>query len=251
MNRKPNLFDRLAQFISGKGFYLVVLVCVAAIGISGYFLMRSLTGGEEDPVAVMGSTQMPQASAEVSAQPSQVPAVSASAAPAASESPSAAPSAAQSAAPSEQPSATVEPSAEPTSAALVFTRPVNGSVIASFSMETLLYDETMLDWRTHDGIDLAASIGTRVLAAAAGTVSDVYEDELMGTTVIIDHGSGLTSVYANLSSSVNVNVGESVYTGDILGTVGDTAVAESGRAPHLHFAMYQDGVAVDPEDYLP
>lgn len=248
MNRKPNLFDRFAKFVSGKGFYLVVLICVAAIGISGYFLMRSITGEEQDdPMTVMGNTQMPDvgSNAQSSAKPSQAPALNTSAPPTASPAASPAPVS------SEEPSAAPKATPTPKPAALVFTRPVNGAVIASFSAETLLYDETMLDWRTHEGVDLAASVGTRVLAAAAGTVSEFYEDELMGTTMVIDHGNGLESVYSNLSAVPNVDVGDSVYTGDIIGAVGDTAMAESGREPHLHFAMYQDGQPVDPEEYLP
>lgn len=112
----------------------------------------------------------------------------------------------------------------------MFTWPVNGAIIASFSVETLLYDETMLDWRTHEGIDLAAEEGTRVLAVAAGTVSQVYEDDLMGVTVVIDHGDGLESVYSILAQAPDVAEGDSVYTGDIIGVVGNTAPAESGRA---------------------
>jgi murein DD-endopeptidase MepM/ murein hydrolase activator NlpD len=244
MNRKPNFFDRFTQFITGKGFYLVVLICVAAIGISGYFLFRSITGAaQSDQVAAVGTTQMPEASASVT--PSATASVSPSPSPSASVSPSATPSA--SAAPSQQSVA----SASPQPAALVFTWPVNGAVIASFSVETLLYDETMLDWRVHEGLDLAASAGTRVLATAAGTVSAVYEDELMGMTVVIDHGDGLESVYSNLGTVPNVEVGDSVYTGDIIAAVGSTAAAESGRDAHLHFALYLDGQAVDPEEYLP
>jgi murein DD-endopeptidase MepM/ murein hydrolase activator NlpD len=253
MNRKPNLFDRFTQFITGKGFYLVVLLCVAAIGSSGYFLLRSITGAvQSETVTAVGTTQLPESSESVtpSEQPSASPSVSASDVSSSSStdvgvSVTEAPSA--TVAPSEEP----EISASPTSAALVFTWPVNGAVIASFSVETLLYDETMLDWRTHEGLDLAASVGTRVLAAAAGTVTAVYEDELMGTTIVIDHGDGLESVYSNLGTMPNVEAGDSVYTGDIIAAVGTTASAESGRDAHLHFAMYQDGQAVDPEDYLP
>lgn len=262
MNRKSNLWDRLTGFISGKGFYLVLLVCLAAIGISGYFLVRSISGTfETDPVAAVGSTQMPVASSSPSpsvppsAQPSRQPVTSispkpeSSPAPAVSASPSVSPSAAPSEEPSPQPSQKPEESKKP--AALVFTRPLNGAVIASFSAEALVYDETMGDWRVHEGIDLAAALGTRVIAAAAGTVSEVYEDELMGSTVAIDHGDGLVSVYSNLHAGPPVEVGEKVYTGDVIGAVGDTALAESGREPHIHFAMYKDGVAVDPEEYLP
>jgi murein DD-endopeptidase MepM/ murein hydrolase activator NlpD len=254
MNRKPNLSERFTQFITGKGFYLVVLLCVAAIGISGYFLLRSITGAvQSETVTAVGTTQLPEESQSVT--PSQTPSASPSVSPSSVSSSSDSDSASVSV--SEAPSASVTPSEEPetsasaASAPLVFTRPVNGAVIASFSVETLLYDETMLDWRVHEGLDLAASEGTRVLATAAGTVSAVYEDELMGTTIVIDHGEGLESVYSNLGAMPNVAAGDSVYTGDIIAAVGSTAAAESGRDAHLHFALYLDGQAVDPEEYLP
>lgn len=243
MNRKQNFFDKAAAFISGKGFYLVVLLCVAAIGVSGYFLMRSLTGAGEEAHAAAGTTQMPESTASprpsAAVRPSLSPIESQSPAPTVSPQPSAQPS------PEPEPSVSVKP------APLVFTWPVKGAVIASYSVETLLYDETMLDWRTHEGIDVASSLGTKVLAAAAGTVREVYDDELMGTTVVIDHGDGLASVYANLAAKPTVAAGDSVRTGDVIGSVGSTAAAESGRASHLHFAMYQNDLPVDPEDYLP
>lgn len=251
MNRKPNFAEKFTGFISGKGFYLVLLLCVAAIGVSGYFLMRSVLDAGSEPVAAAGNTQMPEASvspsAKPSVQPSRVP--SASPSPSSSPSPSAAPS--PTVTPTAEPSASPKPASSRKPAALVFTWPVNGAVIADYSVETLLYDETMLDWRTHEGIDLAAAVGTRVLATAAGTVSEIYDDDFMGITVAIDHGDGLVSVYSNLTAAPTVEVGDEVYTGDIIGAVGETAAAESGRAPHLHFAMYQNDTPVDPERYLP
>lgn len=246
MNQKPSAWESFVQFLSGKGFYLVVLLCLAAIGVSGYFLVRSAAHADEDETAstVVNATQVPETAR---------PAVSA--APSASPSPTSAPKASAAPAPTPvpSPSAAPEPSPSPTlnPASRVFTWPVNGTVVTSYSVETLLYDATMLDWRTHEGLDMAVDEGTRVLATAAGTVSDLYDDELMGTTIVIDHGDGLTSVYANLSPETNVSPGDAVYTGDIIGAVGSTASAESGLDPHLHFAMFQDGEPVDPEMYLP
>lgn len=260
MNRKGTLWERFTAFVSGNGFYLVLLICVAAIGLSGYFLVRSISGAQgEEQLAAVGSAQLPEegeaaASAPVTPgeQTTQKPAVSR--APVSSPSPAPveeSPEVTLAETPAAQVSAPVEPEADAGRDALVFTRPVNGGIIASFSVETLLYDETMGDWRIHEGVDLAAALGSRVLATAAGTVKSVYEDELMGATVVIDHGDGLTSVYANLHPQPPVEEGERVYTGDVIGAVGDTAIAESGREPHIHFAMYQDGQAVDPEVYLP
>lgn len=241
MNRKPRLFDKIADFVTGKGFYLVVLVCVAAIALSGFYLFRSVRGsltGDDPDQPVSGSASITVTPPPVNSAPPRV-----SAPPVRSPAPTATPQ------PTPEP--TPEPTPIPTPVALVFTWPVNGSVITPYSVEALAYDETMGDWRTHAGLDLSADLGTQVMATAAGTVSAIYDDDLMGTTVEIDHGNGLVSVYSNLAAVPTVKAGDSVSTGSILGSVGDTAIAEGGRSPHLHFAMSLDGKAVNPEDYLP
>lgn len=250
MNSKRTWIEKLGDFISGKGFYLVVLICVAAIALSGYYLVQGVQSGLEG-----GPDQPASGSAAIVDQPSAVPSPRMTAQPSAAPSaqPSAKPSPAPSTAPSPEPTAALStpPAATPAPAALVFTWPVNGTVIADYSVEALAYSETMGDWRTHDGMDLSASLGDRVLATADGTVSAVCQDDFMGTTVEIDHGSGLTSLYANLAEVPTVSVGDSVKTGMVIGSVGDTAAAERGRQVHLHFAMYQDGNPVDPNGFLP
>ena len=261
MNSKRTWIEKLGDFISGKGFYLVVLICVAAIALSGYYLVRGL---QDEPL-----DQPVSGSAAIFDQPTADPAPRMTARPSAAPSanPSAQPSAQPSAAPSARPSPTAQPSAQPstqpdpvltappsnppTPAALVFTWPVNGTIIADYSVEALAYSETMGDWRTHDGLDLAASLGARVIATADGTISAVYQDDFMGTVVEIDHGNGLFSRYASIAEVPTVKVGDKVKTGTVIGSVGTTAAAESGRPPHLHFAIYQDGDPVDPRGFLP
>ena len=251
MNSKRTWIEKLGDFMSGKGFYLVVLICVAAIALSGYFLVRVLRDETLD--------QLVSGSAAIYDQPTVNPGPRVTAQPSAAPSaqPSAAPTIQSSAAPTAQPTAepdpvlTAPPSAEPAPAALVFTWPVNGTIIADYSVETLAYSETMGDWRTHDGLDLAVALGTKVIATANGTVSAVFQDDFMGTVVEIDHGNGLVSQYASLAEVPTVKVGDTVKTGTVIGSVGITAAAENGLNPHLHFAMYQDGNPVDPHDYLP
>ena len=269
MKRNSNFMEKVSRFVTGNGFYLVVLVCVAAIGISGYYLVRAaMDGTESQPVSAVE-----EVTAGVSGEREDSDPVVVETRPVVWEdiadqvdAPAILP--VESKEPEAEPAVSTEPAEEsPVSAPaaesedtpvingkpipLVFTWPVNGPVIAAFSVETLLYDETMLDWRVHEGIDVAAEEGIRVLAAAAGKVSEVYEDELMGVTVVIDHGDDLVSVYANLAAEPSVEVGQRVYTGDIIGAVGATAAAESGRVSHLHYAMYRGGTPVDPEEYLP
>ena len=84
----------------------------------------------------------------------------------------------------------------------MYTWPVKGEVLRGFSVETLALDPTLGDWRTHGGLDIAAAQGVEVRAMAPGAVAQVYEDGLMGTTVVIDHGDGLTSTYQGLAADM-------------------------------------------------
>ena len=129
--------------------------------------------------------------------------------------------------------------------------PVSGQIENVYSVDALIYNKTMADWRTHDGLDITAQLGDVVLSVSAGTVKQVFDDDMFGTTVVIDHGNGVCSVYSNLAATPTVSVGQSVGVGEIIGSVGDTALCESGEVSHLHFAMTKDGESVDPAEYLP
>ena len=84
-----------------------------------------------------------------------------------------------------------------------------------------------------------------------GQVEEVYSDPMMGTTVTVQQPDGVTAVYSNLAEEVAVSVGDAVETGAVLGTVGGTAIAESGMESHLHLELLAEGNHVDPLDYLP
>ena len=124
--------------------------------------------------------------------------------------------------------------------------PVHGDIIRPFSNGELVKDETLGVWRTHDGVDIKADVGTPVKAMNKGTVTEVKNDPLMGYTVIIDHGNGITAWYQSLSKAVDVTEGDSVNSGQTIGTVGDTAESEAAERSHLHFAVKKNGSWVDP-----
>lgn len=243
---KQPFLKRVGDFLEGKGFYIVLFLCVAAIGISGYYLFASLTRDEpEAPVA---------ATARITVTPSPAPTpvdAGLTQRPAATPRPTATPAAA--------PAAVSTPAATPPSAPAdggqsaptTYSWPARGEILTACSLEELVYNPTMGDWRTHDGLDIAAAAGSEVKAAAAGTVASITQDPLMGTTVTVEHGGGLSSTYANLASVPTVEVGDQVLAGTVLGAVGTTAIAESSLASHLHFSMALDGAAVDPLEYLP
>jgi murein DD-endopeptidase MepM/ murein hydrolase activator NlpD len=98
----------------------------------------------------------------------------------------------------------------------------------------------------HQGIDYAVPVGTPVLAAGSGTVVFAGVQSGFGNTVVIDNGNGVTTLYGHLSS-IGVGVGQSVGDGDVLALSGASGTVSG---PNLHFGVYQNGVAVDPETQL-
>jgi len=103
----------------------------------------------------------------------------------------------------------------------------------------------------HPGLDIDGETGDPVVAAAAGRVVVAGPAPAgyggYGTVVILDHGEGLTSIYAHLSR-VSVKVGQQVSPNQALGAIGTSG---SVTGSHLHFELRRRGVAVDPRPWLP
>ena len=118
-----------------------------------------------------------------------------------------------------------------------FIWPVNGVVVSGFGIR----------WgRMHEGIDITASSGTPIWAAAGGTVIWASWRGGYGNCVVVDHGNGLATLYAH-ASSILVGVGQSVAQGETIALVGSTG---DSSGPHLHFEVRVNGAAVDPLLYL-
>lgn len=129
--------------------------------------------------------------------------------------------------------------------------PVEGKLGATFTTDSLVYSDTLEEWTSHKGIDLFADEGTQVNAALSGTIMEVYEDELWGIVIIMDHGEGLMTKYANLSTKDMVREGQRVNQGQPISKVGRTAAIEMMMEPHIHFEVIQDGINIDPTKILP
>lgn len=134
----------------------------------------------------------------------------------------------------------------------VYFRPSDGDTLKGYRMTSLVYSKTMNDYRTHSGIDIASDVGSKVRCYADGVISDVADDPFMGKTVRVTHEYGLVSVYQNLMDELpdTVKVGKSVKAGDVIGAVGETALAEAADEPHLHFELLLDGSPIDCEKEL-
>lgn len=127
--------------------------------------------------------------------------------------------------------------------------PINGEIINEFSDGELVKSANGV-WKTHDGIDIAADIGTEVKSMTSGTVTNIYVDPLWGNCVEIDHGDAITGYYFGLDPVINVVAGDKVSAGQVIGTVGNTADIESDMEPHLHFALKYGNEWIDPVSYI-
>ncbi len=133
-----------------------------------------------------------------------------------------------------------------------FISPVQGELMKGCSLETPVFSLTMEDYRTHCGIDIACDIGSDVAAVARGTVKEIWDDPMMGMSISVEHPGGAVSVYKNLCDDIpdGIEVGAKLEPGQIIATVGDTALLELCEDSHLHFELYIDGKAQDPCDYI-
>ena len=211
--------NKHGRVFGGKGYYIALVLCAAAIGIMSYVYYT----GQEDPAVqtanipgtVTGTVTLPTSGTTPTNQT--------------------------------DPGSS---STQPTAGKLSVCAPVEGEVLTGYAMEVLSYNQTTRDWRVHNGVDFAAPAGTPVVAAADGQVYTVYEDDQMGMTVVIRHADGYTTKYSSLAAGVAVSAGQDVTMGQTIGAVGNTALMENALGDHVHFSVTKDDQNVDPLAFL-
>src|SRR5574344_299537 len=129
---------------------------------------------------------------------------------------------------------------------LSFLKPIAGDIQKPYSIDKVIYSKTLELWKTHDGIDISAKIGTSVKAIEKGTIEKVYDDSFYGITIVIDHGQGYRSSYSNLDKNTSVKEKQVVSKGQVIGKISNTSIGEVKDEPHLHFTLFKDNVNVDP-----
>ena len=214
------------KFTNGKGYYIALALCALAIGVSGY-LYYSHANEEQTQLSspdVTTPLTVPDEESDlpvVATQPQQSPS---------------------------QPTETTAPTV--TRKPLQTMSPLEGEIVVVYAMDSLGYNPTTRDWRTHNGVDIAAEEGSAVCAAADGTVYTVYEDDTMGMTVVIRHQDGYITKYASLAQEVSVKAGDTVTMGQKIGYVGSSALLESAIGDHVHFSVTCNDEPVDPAEFL-
>lgn len=285
--KKRTIWTKIGDFLEGKGFYIVLALCVAAIGGSGYYLYRMIS--LSDQLATQSVSAQAQVPADSDTAQNDTEQAVQNAVNAAAEQAAAAQKKAQEktqaaiaqqkqesdptknaqgdqdleAAPSKntqtqektetktestQQDASTGKKATGTPAS--WTWPVTGEVAEGFSTKKLSYNQALEDWRAHTGVDITAQVGDVVASATDGTVVSVKEDVMLGQTVTVQTADKLQLTYGNLAKQPPVQSGDKVKAGQTIGNVGKTAAGEQHDKAWLHFSVEKDGKAVNPMDYL-
>ena len=220
-----NKTGKLNSFLNGAGFYIVLLLALLTIGALGYYIFSTVMKPAPTLPSVQEQqeTSLPVVESTVLSDPKPVESLPVSGTAQVAVDP---------------------PIEEPVSDKTVL--PLKGEILTPYSMDALLYSETMEDWRTHDGIDIAAGGDSTVVSACSGTVTSIVDDYWLGTTVTISCADGCELLYGSLQSKTAVSVGQKLTAGDPIGQAGNTSILEEHCGNHLHFALRQDGAFRDP-----
>jgi murein DD-endopeptidase MepM/ murein hydrolase activator NlpD len=238
---EKNWKDKLSNFFSNKGFYVILTVCVIIVAAVAIFVTMQRTSSpdtgmnpENKIISGEANTDQGENAKTVTGNVGKT---------AGSQAPG-----------SKEPAKPTAAKPKSTAAIIKFDRPVDGTISKEFTKDINTFSEskTLGDIRAHKGIDFKVDKLTKVRAVMDGTICMV-ENNQSGITVEISHGaSGLKTKYAGLSQQglENISYGLKVKANEIIGYVGDPIQNECEDGAHLHFEVLKNGKSVDPTQYL-
>jgi len=249
--------QKIVQFLDKQGFYIVLFICIAIIGATALWTSRNNSPApqEETPPTEQiaeeeqnkpAQSSMDESTLDVKVEDKETKENKETTK---TQTTDASKTSNTKASTAKAASASASSSSKSKSIPKLI-EPVSGETAMVFADKKLVYSKTLEQWTTHNGLDIIAKEGTEVKAALGGVVEKTEEDATMGKIILIDHGNGLKTKYAGLSTLDMVKVGQKVERGDTISAVGNTAVFEVSEGPHLHFEVILDGKNVDPEKYM-
>ena len=246
--------EQIKKFLRSRGFTLALLACLVAAAAAGVWAVRTvrdelkksyddLTTPQEEPAPEPQLTLDPQED-DVWQQPVTDAAESAANVPKPASSASS--SGAQSGSGLVHEPSALQGASSPasSSAAPASTQPVSGRVLNAYSGDELVYSSTLGDWRTHNGVDYAASRGAEVTAPAAGKVVETGTDDKWGPVVAIEDASGRIWRVCG-TTDAKVKKGDTVSAGQTIGKVGSVS-CECAEESHIHLEVMEGEKYLDP-----
>ena len=232
---KKKLFGQLGEKLKGNGLTVTLGVCVILAGLFSYNTIKNINKQLENQrlqkIEVTPSPESEDKTQDVQKEQENVPLPTK---------------------PTHKPRKTPAPEKEtevkPEPEKKRFILPADGKIFAKFSGDELVYNRTMDDWRTHNGIDIRAMRDDPIKSCADGTVKKIYTDGLLGVVIEVDHGD-FTARYCGLDTKTFVKEGDKVSQGQNIGKVGEIDM-EINEEPHIHLEILKDGKYTDPEKML-
>ena len=238
MRKYAGFLSKVAKY----GFYIVLFLCISAIGISGYVMYKARdtakTVRESTAIEIPFPSEYKSvySPAEILEEAKEVTEEKKEEAPKAVEK-------------KEKEEPVKEEKKTPEK--VVYTMALEGAISVPFSDGELVKSRTMDDWRIHEGVDIKGELGREVRAVSDGVIESVKDDPVLGKCIKITHSNGLQSIYANLAEEVKVKAGDKVKSGDVIGAVGSSAISECLEEPHLHLEVIENGKHIDPLSLFP
>ncbi len=256
-----NIFEK---FWEGKGFYFALIIVIIGAALASYLsisaMMQRLQNTTEQQISPIPQTQQEDNAiwsepfVDVEVKEEEIPIV-----PPSSSSEHVSSSQAQSSPASQSVSSTAqseqsvhteqseEQLALETSQANIWVWPLEGSMLQGFSADELVFDETMGDWRTHNGYDIKAAKGTEIKAPADGKIMLVDADAHWGGIVEIAKDDTIVRICG--IENITVKAGDEIKQGTKLGT---SAIipAEMALEEHVHIEVLKNGEYIDPKAFF-
>lgn len=218
------------------GFYTAFSICLIAVGMASYSTYTTLSGQSNTESETAATEMVNQVVTGVTEQETETEIITE----------------AVTEAETELQEETQETKQTETKTALETMLTVNTSlsypldsteVLKEYSEETV-YNKTLNQWEAHTGVDFKCNVGDNVYSMGDGEVTKVYEDDLLGNTVVVKSAT-YTAYYCGLSDNTKVLKGDTVTTGDVIATAG-TVPKEAMEDSHVHIEIKVDGQYVDP-----
>ena len=228
--------NAIIDFFKNKGYILIALLCITAVVAVGLSVINSGNNTNGEPVISYNTPASKPITPTDSTDETPAPMPTSASKPV-DDSPTNPPS----------------QSGTSTPGKIIIIKPVEGEIQTEYAAKKLVYNSTLQEWRTHSGVDIAASAGSSVKAAANGRISAIKSDPRFGLTVVIDHklnGRSFSTVYCGLAKTAKgITAGSEIKSGAEIGTLGEDIFCEKAQGAHLHFELTEGGAPLDPTQY--
>lgn len=230
---------RNKKFLESKGFYIVLALCVTSVGVAGYV---NFFGGDDEEIILEPVTSNIVLEVPTATEIIPEPIIKEESEPIVVDNEP------------NEPTVIIEPVesvdapiVEVTKKEYLYVRPIYSDVLISNSMDEMIKDVTMNDWRTHNATSYLANKGDAVFSIADGVVLAIETTDQYGTVVTISHTCGMITKTYGLESNVICKVDKNVLAGDVIGTAMGNFLAENKLDDHIKVEANKDGVNIDIE----